>query len=119
MQFQFDQSLAVLRRPWSFFGEARITDASSVFKREISPASRVNFSPAFATKFRLCFAHVHIIPNFRGNPRKPGRPHTLICWWHLKEICTTLQRPNSQPLPLMKAVLTGSGGGESIFGTTE
>jgi hypothetical protein len=43
----------------------------------------------------------------------------LICWWHLKEICTTLQRPNSQPLPLMKAVLTGSGGGESIFGTTE
>jgi hypothetical protein len=36
----------------------------------------------------------------------------------LKEIYTVSEE-NSQPAELIKAVLTGSGGGESIFGTTE
>jgi hypothetical protein len=37
----------------------------------------------------------------------------------LKGICTVLVQEHSQPAELIKAVLTGSGGGESIFGTTE
>ena len=37
----------------------------------------------------------------------------------LKKICTALVQENSQPAELIKAVLTGSAGGESIFGTTE
>jgi hypothetical protein len=36
-----------------------------------------------------------------------------------KEIRTTPQQVNPQPPEAMKAVLTGDGGGESIFGTTE
>jgi len=49
---------AELRAPWSFFGEAWVADARSVFQCEIHPSTEINPSPAPPTEFGLCFAHL-------------------------------------------------------------